>query len=430
MINRNRIRRILAPTTGLRKAALIVLLGLLCFLLGTALSFKLAIQPLLENLKRSTDQMLQVVVPEALLDQATHILGGALLFLGIYFLYLGARSGLRKVTGRDELYDEYVRSQALAQGPRVVALGGGTGLSTLLKGLKQYTSNITAIVTVTDDGGSSGKLMKEKGMIPPGDIRNCLVALADAERAMTDLFQHRFKSDSGNLSGHSIGNLLMAALTDMAGGDFEKAIEKASAVLNIRGKVVPSTFAHVSLRAVLDDGREVCGETKIAESARRIRRIYLEPEEVEAYDAAVLAIENADLICMGPGSVYTSVVPNLLVGGIAEALFDSEAKRVYICNVMTQAGESDQFTASEHVMAIHSNLDRKLFDHVMVNTGTPSQVLLEKYRDQGQHVVEPDIDRIKAMGYKVIGGNFMSETDVVRHDPMKVAARLMSLVEK
>jgi uncharacterized cofD-like protein len=272
--------------------------------------------------------------------------------------------------------------------------------------------------------------MKEKGMIPPGDIRNCLVALADAERAMTDLFQHRFKSDSGNLSGHSIGNLLMAALTDMAGGDFEKAIEKASAVLNIRGNVVPSTFAHVSLRAVLDDGREVCGETKIVESARRIRRIFLEPEEVEAYEAAVIAIENADLILMGPGSVYTSVIPNLLVGGIAGALFASDSKRVYICNVMTQAGESDQFTASEHVTAIHSNLDRKLFDHVMVNTGVPSQVLLEKYRDQGQHVVEPDIDRIKAMGYKVIGGNFMSETDVVRHDPMKVAARLMSLVEK
>lgn len=430
MINRRRLKKLLAPTAGFRKAALIIVLGALCFLLGVALSFKLVIQPILEGLKGNVGRMLARVVPNEALDTATHLFGGALLFLGLYFLYIGGRSAVRTVTGRDEVLDDYVRAQALAQGPRIVALGGGTGLSTLLKGLKQYSSNITAVVTVTDDGGSSGKLIKEKGMIPPGDIRNCLVALADAEKSMTDLFQHRFKSDSGNLSGHSIGNLLIAALMDQAGGDFEKAVERASEVLNIRGKVVPSTFEHVSLRAVLEDGREVCGETKIVESARRIRRIFLEPEAVEAYDAATNAILEADIVCIGPGSVYSSVIPNLLVPGLAGALAVTQAKKVYICNVMTQAGESDQFTASEHVSAIHSNIDGRLFDFVMINAATPSQTTLDKYREQGQHFVIPDSDRIKAMGYRVIAGNFMSETDVVRHDPMKVAAKLMALVEK
>lgn len=430
MISRYRLRRLLAPTAGFRKSALILLLGLICFAMGVSLSFKLVIQPVLEGLKRSVDQLLGSLVPPDSLDTATHLFGGAMLFLGVYLCYLGARGAIRVVTGRNELLDEYMRRQALAQGPRIVALGGGTGLSTLLRGLKQYSSNITAIVTVTDDGGSSGKLIKEKGMIPPGDIRNCLVALADAEKSMTDLFQHRFKADSGSLSGHSIGNLLIAGLLDQAGGDFEKAIDLASEVLNIRGTVVPSTLHPARLRAVLEDGREVCGETKIVESARRIRRIYLDPENVEANGAAVEAILNADVICIGPGSVYTSVVPNLLVAGIAEALSQTRATRAYICNVMTQAGESDRFTASEHVNAIQSNIEGRLFDFVLVNSAAPGPQLLDRYREQGQHFVEADIDRIKAMGYKVIAGNFMSETDVVRHDPIRVATRIVSLVEK
>lgn len=430
MISRYRLRRLLAPTAGFRKSALILLLGLICFALGVSLSFKLVIQPVLEGLKRSVDQLLGAIVPADSLDTATHLFGGAMLFLGVYLCYLGARGAIRVVTGRNELLDEYMRRQALAQGPRIVALGGGTGLSTLLRGLKQYSSNITAIVTVTDDGGSSGKLIKDKGMIPPGDIRNCLVALADAEKSMTDLFQHRFKADSGSLSGHSIGNLLIAGLLDQAGGDFEKAIDMASEVLNIRGTVVPSTLHPARLRAVLEDGREVCGETKIVESARRIRRVFLDPENVEANDAAVEAIMNADVICIGPGSVYTSVVPNLLVAGIAEALSQTKAKRAYICNVMTQAGESDRFTASEHVNAIQSNIDGRLFDYVLVNSAAPSPQLLDRYRVQGQHFVEADIDRIKAMGYKVISGNFMSETDVVRHDPIRVATKVVALVEK
>lgn len=434
MINRYRLRKLLAPTAGIWKAISIVAIGLACFFLGIALSFKIIIEPFLDSTQALTDRTLSQFVPVESLDHARHYLAGVLLFLGIYLLWRGSSFAVQKiidtVTGRKGSSADYIRQQMLAQGPRIVALGGGTGLSTILRGLKVYSSNITAIVTVTDDGGSSGKLIKEKGMIPPGDIRNCLVALADAEKAMTDLFQHRFKADSGALSGHSIGNLLIAALADQSQGDFEGAIEQASKVLNIRGQVVPSTLSHVGLRAVLDDGREVCGETRIVESARRIRRIFLEPGDVEAYRVAVEAILDADLICIGPGSVYTSVIPNLLVPSIAEALGNSKAKRVYICNVMTQSGESDQFTASEHVTAIQANIEKQLFDYVMLNTANPTPLLVEKYREQGQHIVEPDIDRVKAMGYKVIAGNFMSESDVVRHDPAKLATRLIQLVER
>jgi uncharacterized cofD-like protein len=327
-------------------------------------------------------------------------------------------------------FDVYVRRQKLAQGPRIVALGGGTGLSTILRGLKQHSSNITAIVTVSDEGGSSGRLVHEKGMIPPGDIRNCLVALADAEKAMTDLFQYRFQKDSGSLSGHSMGNLLLAALFDQEHGDFDKAIEAASDVLNIRGRVVPSTLERVRLRALLDNGMEVCGETAIVQTGRPIREIFLEPEGVQPHKEAILAIKNAELICIGPGSVYTSVVPNLLVPGVVEALQNSKAIKIYICNVMTQPGESDTFSASEHVTAIQMHARSKAFDYVLVNTGVPSQAAIEKYQLVGQHFVEPDVDRVRAMGFRVITADLLNESDYVRHDPMRVAARLMDLLNR
>lgn len=433
MINRLRLRNILARAVGLRRAMAVFVFGLFCFLVGAALSFKLVILPFLERLQSGTSSVLRAIVPTESLELATHMLGGALLFLGMYFIYSGVRSAvfqiIQTLTGYSSgVVDVYVKRQTLAQGPRIVALGGGTGLSTLLRGLKTHSSNITAIVTVTDDGGSSGRLTKDKGIIPPGDMRNCLVALADAEKAMTDLFQHRFGKESGSLSGHSIGNLLIAALVDQAHGDFERALELASDVLLIRGRVVPSTMDHARLRAVLEDGTEVCGETKIVEAAKRIRRIYLDPTIVEPYHGAVEAIRNADLVCIGPGSVYTSVIPNLLVEGIADALSNSKAVRAYVCNVMTQPGESDHFTASEHVTAIQANVSHRTFDTVLVNTAVPSQQSIEKYRGSGQHLVDPDMDRIKAMGYRVISGDLMSETDFVRHDPMKVAERLLSLL--
>lgn len=436
MIRPYRWRKLFAPAAGLRKAILVFTLGFICFAIGSALSFHRFIEPNLERLRRWVEQLL-VFVPQDQRDQATWFLGGGLLFLGFYIMWKGWVNAWERI--QETLYpdaqgggslESYVRRQQLAQGPRIVAMGGGTGLSTILRGLKQHSSNITAIVTVTDEGGSSGRLTHEKGMIPPGDIRNCLVALSDAEKAMTDLFQHRFQKDSGSLSGHSMGNLLIAALFDKAHGDFEKAIEAASDVLNIRGRVVPSTLERGRLRALLDNGMEVCGETAISASGRGIREVFLEPETAQPHSEAIRAIKAAELICIGPGSVYTSVVPNLLVPGIVEALKESKAKKVYICNVMTQPGESDTFSASEHVTAVQLHAKAKAFDYVLVNTGIPSQAAIEKYKGVGQHFVEPDVDRIQAMGFRVITADLLNESDYVRHDPMRVAARLMDLLNR
>ncbi len=436
MINRYRFRRMIAPTVGLSKAVGVTLLGLLCFLLGAALSFKQAIEPMLGWTAKLARRFLSMVLPSDDLEVPTHFLGLALLLLSFLLIFIGLRRGLRHLMEtlnpgiKSGMVDVYVRRQQLARGPHIVAIGGGTGLSTLLRGLKQHSSNITAIVTVTDDGGSSGRLVKDKGMIPPGDIRNCLVALADAETAMTDLFQHRFKKDSGTLSGHSMGNLLIAALMDQAQGDFEKAVEIASDVLAIRGRVVPSTLDHVHLRALLEDGTEICGETAIVEAGKLIRRIFLEPASVMPHQPALDAIRDADLICIGPGSVYTSVIPNMLIPGIAQALRETKVPKVYICNVMTQPGESDSFTASEHVTAVQVNVETRIFDYVMVNTGVPSEMAIEKYRESKQFLVEADFDRIRAMGFRPVTGNFMSESDFVRHDPMRVAERLIRMVTR
>lgn len=436
MIRNYRWRKLFAPAAGLWRAALVFLFGLALGSIGAALSFHRIIEPNLERLKAATEKVLRLFVSQDALENATWFVGGALLFLGIYVMWKGWLTAWQRVNEtlfpetKSGTLDVYFRRQQLAQGPRIVSMGGGTGLSTILRGLKQHSSNITAIVTVTDEGGSSGRLIHDKGMIPPGDIRNCLVALADAEKAMTDLFQHRFQKDSGSLSGHSLGNLFLAALFDQYHGDFQKAIEAASDVLNIRGRVIPSTLERGRLRALLDNGMEVCGETAISQAGRAIREVFLEPETLQPIPEALQAIRDAELICIGPGSVYTSVVPNLLVPGIVDALKESKAMKVYICNVMTQPGESDAFSASEHVAAIQLHAKAKAFDYVLVNTGVPSQSAIDKYRGVGQHFVEPDVDRVRAMGYRVLTADLLNESDYLRHDPMRVAARLMDLLNR
>ncbi|MEI8281356.1 MAG: uridine diphosphate-N-acetylglucosamine-binding protein YvcK, partial [Armatimonadota bacterium] len=228
--------------------------------------------------------------------------------------------------------------------------------------------------------------------------------------------------------GHSMGNLIITALVEQAGGDFEKAINIASKVLAIRGQVMPSTLDHVGLHALLDDDIEIAGETAIVEAGRKIRELRLAPSDVQAYRPALDAIATADLICIGPGSVYTSVIPNLLIPGMAQALKESKAIKVYICNVMTQKGESDTFSASEHVGAIMQQVKEKVFDYVLVNTGVPTDASLEKYRAVGQIFVDPDIDRIRAMGLRIIPGNFMSDSEHVRHDHIKVVSKLMTIL--
>ena len=431
MTRRHKLKNVLAPTKGIWKGLLIGFFGLLTALFGSLLTFGVQLQGLIRYLSDMVSNAFDSWLNADQTDSLIHWIGAALLVLGILLLVISVRNVLNHIietfnpSVKSGQADIYRRKQLLAQGPEIVALGGGTGLSTLLKGWKQHSSNITAIVTVTDDGGSSGRLIQDKGMIPPGDIRNCLVALADAEQEMTNLFQYRFQ-DGGSLSGHSMGNLIITALVDMAKGDFEKAITMASKVLAIRGQVMPSTLDHVGLHALLENDIEIAGETAIVEAGRKIRELRLAPSDVQAYQPALDAIANADLICIGPGSVYTSVIPNLLIPGVAKALKESKAMKVYICNVMTQKGESDSFTASEHVGAIMQQVKERVFDYVLVNTGVPTDASLEKYRAVGQIFVDPDVDRIKAMGLRIIPGNFMSDTDFVRHDPVKVVSKLMT----
>lgn len=424
-------KRVIVSAAKLRRSALLVIGGLLILLVGLSLSYKQLLAPMFESFSAGFVSILEAFFADNQVPMARHFLSGALMLLGAYLMWVGAKASLRQLIRAanpswDGRLNSFMRQRMLAAGPNVVVIGGGTGLSTVLRGLKHRTSRITAIVTVSDDGGSSGRLATEKGILPPGDIRNCLVALADAEKAMTDLFQHRFERASGSLSGHSTGNLLIAAMVDLT-GDFDHAIQEISKVLAIRGRVLPATLNTVRLRAEMEDGSEISGETKIVASRLRVRRIFLDPPEVEPLSDALQAIADADVIVLGPGSIYTSVIPPLLVSGIADAVASSQASKVYVCNVMTQPGESDLFTASDHVHAIEANVGRRVCDFVLVNKAMPSQYLLKRYAEVGQEFVEPDADRIRAMGLRTIAANLISESDVVRHDPMRLADAIVRL---
>ncbi|MGI6146976.1 MAG: gluconeogenesis factor YvcK family protein, partial [Bacillota bacterium] len=283
---------------------------------------------------------------------------------------------------------------------KVVALGGGTGLSTLLRGLKQLTSKITAIVTVSDDGGSSGRLRAEMGVLPPGDIRNCLVALADSESLMTELFNYRFKGN-GPLAGHSFGNLFIAAMSDIT-GDFDLAVKRSSDVLAIRGRVLPATCDDCVLGAILEDGRRVLGERVLATCDSPISRVFLEPGDCKPLPEALRAIDEADAIVLGPGSLYTSVIPNLLVPGMADAIATSKAVKIYVCNVMTEAGETTGYTAQRHLAAIRNHAGDEVVDWVIVSNSPISRHLREKYLAEGAEPVRYDADELRAMGVGVV----------------------------
>ena len=325
-----------------------------------------------------------------------------------------------------DLVELVFQQRYLEKGPKIVVVGGGTGLSTLLHGLKQYTTNLTAIVTVADDGGSSGRLREEFDMLPPGDIRNCLVALADTEPLMQRLFQYRFAEDSA-LHGHNFGNLFITAMTKIT-GDFERAVRASSKVLAIRGRVVPSTNMKVRLAAEHDDGSVTLGETRISESPVPIRRIYLEPSGCQPTADALAAIQEANAILLGPGSLYTSIIPNLLVDKIVEGIVTSKALKLYICNVMTQSRETAGFKASDHVRALVAHSSPGIIQLVLVNTEPVPPSLLEKYRGEEAFPVESDVEEIRALGYQVVADNLISTEDYVRHDPHKVAKIVIQLI--
>ncbi len=331
------------------------------------------------------------------------------------------------------------RSDRLVHHPlRVVALGGGTGLSTLLRGLRRHVpapgetpdannpiGDLAAVVTVTDDGGSSGRLRQDFNMLPPGDLRNCMVALSEEEDLLSKLFTHRFKGGNG-LKGHNFGNLFVAALTEIT-GDFAQAVQLASKILATRGRIYPATTANATLVANMDDGSVVRGETKITASRRRIVELTLDPPNPAPLPETLDAIERADLITVGPGSLYTSLITNLLVDGIPAALGAARGVRVYVCNLMTQANESLNLTASQHIERIYDHTRTRIFDYAIVNTGQFSADTLARYAAEGAAPIDPDIERIEALGVRCVAGNFSSEATVVRHAADGVTNALLEL---
>jgi len=319
----------------------------------------------------------------------------------------------------DELVDRIYQRRILEKGPRIVAIGGGTGLSTLLHGLKEYTSNITAIVTVADDGGSSGRLREEFNVLPPGDIRNCLVALADTGPLMEELFQFRF-NDGTNLKGHNFGNLFITAMSKVT-GDFEKAIKASSKVLAIRGSVVPATLTKVVLKALHKDGTETVGESKIPEKKSPIKKMYIEPPDSKPTVEALEAIKKAHAIVLGPGSLYTSVMPNLLISGMYEAIKKSKAIKIYVCNVMTQAGETDGYNASDHIRAILEHTGAGIMNYCIVNAGKVPAKTLEKYEEENASVVLVDEEKVKQLGCVAVEADIINVKNFVRHDSQKLA---------
>jgi uncharacterized cofD-like protein len=326
--------------------------------------------------------------------------------------------------GDEDLADVYYRHRTMQKGPKIVSLGGGTGLSALLRGIKAYTANLTAIVTVADDGGSSGKLREQYRILPPGDFRQCLTALAETEPLMTELFQHRFSQ--GALDGHAFGNLFIMAMAEIT-GDFEHALRESGKVLAVRGTILPSTVQDVTLVAELVDGQEAVGESRIPLSMMPIRHVYLEPRHVMINPEAEQAILDAELITVGPGSLFTSILPNLLVEGMVSTLKKAKAPKVYICNVATQRGETDAFTVADHLEALENHVGGDVFDYVLVNSNL-NFALPPSAQAAGARIVTFDRDRVVKHGVRVVMSDVVDESLSTHHDPAKLSRAVMKQV--
>ena len=410
----------LSPGLSIKRWLLISVGGVLLTCLGLAISIKLTPIFWMIRLLRNFLRLLTNILPYYISGPAV-LLGGLLLLFWGQTRTVGSITQVYRQEGDEELIDVLLAHRRLYRGPKIVVVGGGTGLSTLLRGLKTYSANTTAIVTVADDGGSSGRLRRENGVLPPGDIRNCLAALADEEKLLTELFQYRFRAGDG-LTGHSFGNLFLTALSDIT-GDFELAIAASSKVLAIRGQVFPATLSDVRLWAELADGRRIEGESNITAAGGSIVKIGCIPDHPPALPAAIKAIKEADYIIMGPGSLYTSVIPNLLVPEIAEAIAASVAPRIYVCNIMTQPGETDGYTVADHIRAIDAACGKPLFNAVLVHKKPPSPRALIRYAQQNSHPVFLDREAVSELGRRIVLANVMheDETACVRHDSPKLA---------
>lgn len=434
MSRSRRAARWLQPGLVVKRWMLTSGIGLLLALLGAAVWADLqpiywllqSIRWLLQNLTR--------VLPREITGPLVLLIGGGLVWLGQSRSFGTIQQALAPEKGT-QLVDALVAKSRLNRGPAIVAIGGGTGLSTLLSGLKRYSSNLTAIVTVADDGGSSGVLRRELGVQPPGDIRNCLAALATEEPLLTRLFQYRFRAGTG-LEGHSFGNLFLSALTAIT-GSLESAITASSRVLAVQGTVVPATNADVKLWAELEDGRRIEGESQIGHATSPIVRLGCTPERPPALPKALEAIASADLIVLGPGSLYTSLLPNLLVPDLVKAISRSKAPRLYICNLMTQPGETDGLDVEGHLRAIEAQLaslgvDQRLFHAVLAQEDFGDNPLVAHYRQRGAEPVACDSRRLRSQGYEVMTAPMQGgrPSPTLRHDSRSVAVAVMRFYKK
>ena len=385
---------------------------------------------------------LSFMVREIYMSLLEKLLSAFLILSGCIFIMISARyvirtffhaitnSGFKMSLDSDRLSNLLFEKRILIKGPKIVAIGGGTGLSTMLRGLKAYSSNLTAVVTVADDGGGSGILRQDLGMLPPGDIRNCVLALADTEPILEQLLQYRFKD--GMLKGQNFGNLFLAAM-DGISDSFEEAVRKMSDVLAVTGRVLPVTLDDVRLCAELDDGFLINGESRIGKHNSfhngKISKISLEPASVKPLQEVLDAIAEADAVILGPGSLYTSIIPNLLVEGICDALKNTKAIKMYVCNVMTQPGETEGYSVFDHISAMEEHSCKGILDYCIVNKAGIPEELSARYMVDGAETVRIDVDRLEAAGIKLLEGDYVSiRNGYVRHDPNKLAETIIDLV--
>ena len=417
----------LVPGLKIKRWFALIIIGSVLAALGLTFLFKLEpIYFIVETAKK----ILHILPPEPV--GFVFILLGAIIFIQAWkktnFTTLGLNEERRQKSFGEVIY----RKMKLDHGPKIVAVGGGTGLSTMLRGLKNYTRNLTAIVTVADDGGGSGMLRRDMGMLPPGDIRHCMEALANVEPVMERLLTYRFTE--GTLAGQSFGNLILAALNGVT-GSFEEAVAQMGQVLAVTGQILPVTSADVQLEALFENGSRVVGESQISDFKKqqdcRIQRVSLLPAAPKPLPAALEAIEQADLILLGPGSLYTSIIPNLLVDGIPQAIAQSRALKLYICNIMTQDGETEGYTAADHVQALMTHGVEGMLDVCLANSAPVPEELLERYRQEGAAPLVVDGTRITAMGLSLAEMPLISEEGgYARHDPIRLAEAVMEVYRR
>jgi uncharacterized cofD-like protein len=428
------LRRWLRPGMGIKRWLLVVFVGELCLALGGAFALRQLYRdsdvagPLQAVLYVATLQFLPYVARGAVLG----VIGGGLFVLGSFRLIRAIMDPFRSSEADQPLVEVIYQKRFLARGPRIVAIGGGTGLSTLLRGLKEYTSNLTAVVTVADDGGSSGKLREQLGVPAVGDIRNCIVALADAEPLMAELLQYRFPEsartgsteDATTLGGHAVGNLLIAALTAVKGGDFEEGVRQMNRVLAVRGQVVPVSPTPVVLHGQARDGSVVHGQSTIARTPA-IERVWVTPDDVLVSEDALRAISEAEVVVLGPGSLYTSIMPSLLLPRIRDALRSSVALRVYVCNVATQDGETAGFDLADHVDAIERHTTLGLIDVVLANSHLASG--RDRWHGEPVRLRWPSAG---ASAPRLVLEDIVDPADAHRHDPARLAAALIRMMAR